>query len=219
MILTTVSANGIAVSYDYLTTNEETKVQLYNLFSKYKIEAYPSFSFFEKSQKLKPADFVIASSYFDAEVLGYKKYAQFQINESDICNYTLLTINPKWNINNIQDGKIGLVDFVGRKKIKPFLENILGTKFKRIKRVTKPELLYPMLAMQSVDMILIRTAYIKKIQEKYKLPTFEITICKKISYPSIYVKENLKVNAKDFQLSREQLQKIGFTSLRVTNHK
>jgi len=64
--------------------------------------------------------------------------------------------------------KIGVVDILGRKPMNTYVEKLLGKKVK-LKRVTKPANLLPLLSFGSVDAILVPKRYLAILKEDSKL--------------------------------------------------
>jgi hypothetical protein len=98
---------------------------------------------------------------FSNTILGLRNGVN---NES----YVLVSIERPLSLDSLYNKKIGVVDLLGRKPMRVFIEELLKTKIK-LKRVTKVEDLLPLITFESVDAIFISETMFKQLKVKSKL--------------------------------------------------
>ncbi|MFK5986985.1 MAG: hypothetical protein QM479_16375 [Pseudomonadota bacterium] len=132
--------------------------------------------FQEYTQKIPPdailsyAPVIKKNKQYASLIKGFKK------GRSDE-DYVLVAIGKAIQIEQLPSIKIGVLDILGRKAMKAFVNNKLGTKV-RIARVTKTEDILNLLTFGLVDAILISQQRYKKLlsQSKLKLVATELDI-------------------------------------------
>ncbi|WP_144393855.1 hypothetical protein [Pleionea sediminis] len=83
-------------------------------------------------------------------------------------DYVLVSIDQALDLNSLKDKKIGVVDLLGRKPMGQFVSQLFQADVK-IKRVTKPEDLLPLLTFRSADAIFISERTYQDIKSKSNL--------------------------------------------------
>ncbi|MCJ8330658.1 MAG: hypothetical protein HRT89_05940 [Lentisphaeria bacterium] len=161
--------------------------------SGFTITVFGKFSELKKQHKASPADALIIPSSFSKFNKGYKDSMQFTLKDKKSFNYLLLSIVKGKNKNQLSTESIGIVDELGRKDTKKYVHRLLG-KVKRIKRVTKPDDLMPLLALQNASVILVRPHVYEILKLKYATETFEVSKSIDIPFPVLTVKEGLSAD-------------------------
>ena len=101
------------------------------------VTVFGQFREFDSANKAN-AKYVIMPSSWITYNSNYKPVYQFSKDGQTNTKLMILTTKPEWTMANIAKGKVGIVDELGRKDTKTYVQEIAG-KFKLIKRVTKPE--------------------------------------------------------------------------------
>jgi len=70
-----------------------------------------------------------------------------------------------------------------------------------------------MLAMESVDVILIRPDYAEILKKQFRFPISLVKKSIEINYPAIFLKKGKPLDKKLLNLSDELITKMGFSSL------
>lgn len=195
-LLAIASAEEIRVSYKHIFPGKDLKpIEIRQEENKEPIvKAFKSFSDFNKAQKEKKAEIILASFAFGKFNDDYRPVASIEIDGKDSENYLLLSFDKKWNSGNLDKAVVGVVDEVGRKNMRDFVGMLTVSKFKRMKRVNSSHELFPLLVLQSVDMILIRADHEYALREKFIVDTKQIKRTKAVLNPIFYVKKDSKLN-------------------------
>ncbi|MFT5298128.1 MAG: hypothetical protein ACI9YH_004175 [Colwellia sp.] len=82
--------------------------------------------------------------------------------------YVLVSIDRPMSLDSLNNKKIGVVDLLGRKPMRAFIEQLLKTEI-MLKRVTKVEDLLPLITFESVDAIFISESMFEQLKLKSKL--------------------------------------------------
>jgi hypothetical protein len=98
---------------------------------------------------------------FNAAIMGLRNGVNSE-------GYVLVSIDKTLGLDSLHNKKIGVVDLLGRKPMRVFIEQLLKTKIK-LKRVTKVEDLLPLITFESVDAIFISESTFKQLKLKSKL--------------------------------------------------
>jgi len=178
------------------------------VFAKYK-------DFIREVKKVKPAAVIAPSSFSDYHK-DYEPAAQFIGGGKPTYKFLLLAAEKKWNKGNINKGKIGMVEISKRKNLKKITKKMFGKKFKRVKSVSKPEDLFPLLVFKSVDFILVSPGNYKILKTKFSTKVVEVAKSKSVNHPKLFVKkgsDKSKLTGALKKLSSGSLKKMGFSKV------
>lgn len=161
-------SDKVYIQYSHLKNESELKTLSKDFLPN--IRWFRNNSDFINEVNIKKPGYLITSKFI--KVKNYNPLNNVTIHSNH--QFLILTNNPKWNKNNLHKATVAVVDEVGRKKIRTYLNNIFNIQFRRIRRITKPHDLYPLLALQTVDVIVIREIFHASLKQKYKLNTFTV---------------------------------------------
>ena len=178
--------------------------------------AFAKFTEFNSKVNEGSFDIVIAPSSFPSINKSCKSPLQITKKGKSSFRYKLIAVDKKWNKGNIATGSVGIVDELGRRAMKKYVKDITSIKFKKIKRVTKPEDLFPLMSLGNADFVLIRPENLAESKQQFKIDTFEIMESKPVNYPIICeLKKNPKNSVGNLKkLSAETLKTMGFSAVR-----
>jgi len=177
---------------------------------------FAKFKDFSNAVKTNKPNVLIAPGSFSEFNKDYDAAMQFY-KKKDFYKYVVLSMDKKWKGADISNGKLGMVVIAKRKKLKGFVKNILGSKAKRVKTVSKAEDLFPLLVFKTVDFILISPDNYKSLKKKFTTKVFKIKKSKAINYPKVYIKiggDVKKVKGTFSKLRAAGLKSMGFSKLK-----
>ena len=184
----------------------------------YRCSVFTRFSDFLQTQEKEPAAIVIAPASYVTFYQGYIAHQQLSRGGKSEFQFLLLALRPKWDKASIEKGTLGIVDELGQKFTKPFVDKLVGGKgFKRIKRVMKVEDLMTLLAVDDADYIYIRPEDYEKVKAQFNLPVVRIGESEPTGNPVIAVKDTDKsTDMKSFaKLSKQALNALGFDGIQA----
>ena len=82
--------------------------------------------------------------------------------------YVLVSVGSPIQLDNLNNKKIGVVDLLGRKPMRVFIEQLLKAQIK-LKRVTKVEDLLPLITFESVDALFVSNTMYNQLKSKSNL--------------------------------------------------
>jgi hypothetical protein len=203
----------------YLPTEKSNK-EIKRLFkqdekySKFRTLVYSKIKELLKVNKSKNYDYVIAPDSFFHFNKSYKKKFTFQRNGKSKFQFQVVTISSELSESGYKDGIIAILDSTRRKNAKSYVSHLLqGRTFRKIKRVSKLEDLFPILVFRNAQYLLIRPQNLYQIRSEYTSPIYVVGESIPENYPSIGIHIN-----KSFQsLERPSLsiiKQLGFSSVR-----
>ena len=149
-------------------------------------------------------------------IAGFEPIFQFTLNDKKSFKYSVISIESKWDSTKLNEGSVGIVDEVGRKNIKPYMEEIMaGKKFKRIKQVGKVADLFPLLSLGNVNYIIIAPHDLDILKREFATKTYKIVDTIDINYPVLSIKTSYDVKkAEKFEkISKIALKTLGFDGI------
>jgi hypothetical protein len=185
------------------------------------IVVFAKFKEFENLNQKTPFDYAILPSSYHHFYSTYKPILQFTAKGNLKFQYVLLSLNKPGTPDDIAKSTVGIVDELGRSQMKKYVQETLlkGTSPKAVKTVTKVEDLFPLLALNNADYILVKPDDLKFIKEKYESKPHEYTKGAAIPFPRIYAKKSqASSNSIDFKkLSKETLGLLNFDDVAPIN--
>lgn len=166
----------------------------------------------------KNPDYIIAPSSFEKFNNSYIPILKFFHEEELTFKYYILSLNNKWNSKNINTAKLGVVEELERTHFKNYFGDKLQIQANIIKSVSKPEDLFPLLAFNSVDIIIVSSLDYAKLKEQFTIKTIKIMESKPVSLPYIFRNSKLRSTQGISQLeslSKKTLKILGFTKLKA----
>ena len=113
----------------------------------------------------KQPNAIISSNHVFNQAQGLKPIVQGFVNNQAKQPYLLVTTGEvKPSLKTLKDKRIGILDMLGRKKTRDFVQSILGVTVS-VRGATKPRDLMPLLNFKMVDFLLIEKpllSYLKK---------------------------------------------------------
>jgi hypothetical protein len=180
------------------------------------VMAFSKFRDFSGMKKLSNFEYALLPSTYLDYYDDYTPIYQVTKGNKSSFEYLIVSLERKWNLDNLKNGVIGLVDIVGRLNTKPFLSKLLNNKaFRRIRRVSKARDLYPMLALGNVNYILVSPYNFARIQKNTQAKHFMVLKSIKVKYPMIFVRKGSKATqSKNFKnIDSSTLKVLGFDSI------
>ncbi|MCM8526635.1 MAG: hypothetical protein NE327_08975 [Lentisphaeraceae bacterium] len=178
------------------------------------VTVFGQFREFESANKTA-AKYVIMPSSWIKYNSEYKPVYQFSKDGQTNTKLMILTTKPEWTMENIGKGKAGIVDELGRKNTKKYVQDIAG-KFKLIKRVTKPEDLMPLLVLENADYIIIRSDNYEVLKKKFTAKTIKVGETKTVDHAVLCVLKDTPDSEieKLGKLSPETIKALGYSELK-----
>ena len=178
------------------------------------ITVFGQFREFDSANKSN-AKYVIMPSSWITYNSNYKPVYQFSKDGQTNTKLMILTTKPEWTMANIAKGKVGIVDELGRKDTKTYVQDIAG-KFKLIKRVTKPEDLMPLLVLENADYIIIRSDNYEILKKKFTAKTIRVGETKTVDHAVLCVLKDTPESEveKLGKLSPETIKALGYSELK-----
>jgi hypothetical protein len=160
-----------------------------------------------------PASAVIAPASFGSAHQDYVPVLQFLVGDKPALRYRLLSLDEKWRGIDTSTGVVGVVDELGRRGMKEQVPRIAGTSFRKVKRVTKPEDLFPLLVLGNADFILIQPANLGVLQTQFTVKTVPIRQGPSTACARLFVKRATDAATVDRlrELAPETLAALGFS--------
>jgi hypothetical protein len=177
---------------------------------------FVKFDDFLESTQQKPFDFAVLPSFYSKYYTDYKPAFRFKRGGAESFRYLILSLEKQWTLEKINEGTVGIVDEFGRENMKKYISTIIKNReIKKLKRVTKYDDIFPLLAMGNADYTMIPQGMMDHLKEKYKSNPIEVARSEEVNNPEIYVKSSLAADAApDFtKLSSATLKAFGFDSL------
>jgi hypothetical protein len=183
-------------------------------FKAHSVTVFGAFTEFKTALSSAPAQFVIAPASFAKFNPDYRPVGQFLVNDKTSFKYQLLAADAAWTKEKCKEGTVGIVEELGRNELKGYLQEVLG-EFKKIKRVTKPDDLFPLLALGDAHYIVVTPEDLVKLKEKYQTKTFTVSESTEVHYPMIYAHKSLaaEISATVLQLAPATITGLGFSKL------
>jgi hypothetical protein len=178
------------------------------------VTVFGAFTEFKTSLGSAPSQFVIAPSSFAKYNPDYRPLGQFELNGKSSFKYQLLSADASWTKEKCKEGTVGVVEELGRNELKGYLQEVLGD-FKKIKRVTKPDDLFPLLALGDAHYIVVTPEDLAKLKEKYQTKTFAVGESTEVQYPMIYAHKSVPPESagKALQLAPATIAGLGFSKI------
>lgn len=133
--------------------------------------------------------------------------------------YHIVAASEEMTLKNVINGKVGIVDFLGKERLPLFVEDQFGVILQTIKRVNKEEDLLTMIGMEMVDAIIVSDAQLREIQSNTKLPLSIIASSKsRIGFAAYgYMKSKENTHLKDVLLNAPEtiLKEIGIDGWKI----
>ncbi len=157
---------------------------------------------------------VIAPSSFSHANKGYKPVLKFVEAEADKSKFLALTKEKaKWD-GKVGQARIGVVEELDRAHLKEYFGQQLGTELKTVKSVSKPEDLFPLLALDGADVLVLSNANYRVLATQFKLNVGEVAESKPRPEAVVYVKDGADEAAtveRIKSLTEATLKVLGFT--------
>jgi len=178
------------------------------------VTVFGQFREFSSANKTKAKYLIVPSSFVKFNP-DYKPVYQFAKNGQTNTKLMILTSKADWTMDKIGTGKVGIVDELGRKDTKTYVQDIAG-KFKLIKRVTKPDDLMPLLVLENADYIIIRSHNYDILKKKFTAKTIKVGETKTVDHPVICVLKDTPAAEieKLGKLSPETIKALGYSELK-----
>ena len=123
---------------------------------------------FRQLVKKSPPDAILSPLPVLEHRLGFKSAIRGVKNGFTDEQYVLLSVDKAFDLRNIENSKIGVVDILGRKAMGEFVSQLMQTKVK-LKRVTKQEDLLSLLTFGSVDGVFVSESQYRQIRKRSNL--------------------------------------------------
>lgn len=169
LLMSMISSSVIAASmYVYVPTEMRANAIEKNLNQtcpEIKIKAFGRVKDFHNQVELSTPDAILTLLPTMKSHQAYSLKLHGEKEGSSKEPYIFVSLDKAIDIENLNNVRMGVVDIMGRKPMKAFLNGIFNTKVK-LKRVTKQEDLLPLLTFKSVDAIFIPESTFLELSEK-----------------------------------------------------
>lgn len=178
------------------------------------VTVFGQFREFSSANKTKAKYVIVPSSWVKFNP-DYKPVYQFGKDGQANTKLMILSTKPEWTMDKIGTGKVGIVDELGRKDTKTYVQDIAG-KFKLIKRVTKPEDLMPLLVLENADYIIIRSHNYEILKKKFTAKTIKVGETKSVDHDVICVLKDTPDSEveKLGKISPDTIKALGYSELK-----
>lgn len=179
------------------------------------VTVFGKFREFSSSNKQTPAKYVMISSSYLQFYKGYKAVYQLEKKNNGKFRFLILSCKGDWTQEKVSEGRVGIVDELGRKETKVFVKESVGS-FKRVITVTKSEDLMTLLFMENADYIIIRPENYQAYKKKHKAKTIKIGESQVLGHAVICVQEGSTEEEikKLGQISQKTLNTMGYSGLK-----
>ncbi len=183
---------------------------------------FVKFDDFIEATQQKPFDFAILPSFYEQYYSDYQALYRFKKGGAESFRYLILSLEKQWTLDKINEGTVGIVDEFGRENMKKYISTIVKNKdIKKLKRVTKYDDIFPLLAMGNADYTMIPQGMMDYLKDKYKSNPIEVAKSEEVQNPVIYGRKQLTDSAvPDFsKLSQSTFKAFGFDGLTPLRNK
>ncbi|MCO4783029.1 MAG: hypothetical protein KC646_11955 [Candidatus Cloacimonetes bacterium] len=183
-------------------------------YSKFRITAHSKFKELLKVSKARKYDYVIAPESFFYFNKSYKKKFTFQREGTSTFKFQVISISRTLTQKNYKDGAIALLDCTKRHDAKSYVSYLLYNQdFKKVKRVSKIEDLFPSLVFNNAQFLMIRPENLNQIRSEYTSPIYVVDESIEENYPSIGIHINNSYKSLN-KPSLSIIQQLGFSSIK-----
>jgi hypothetical protein len=170
---------------------EQVKSGFNNLIEKSMV--YSRIKDFDSALAASPDAAVIAPEPFFTFTPGYKVVLSGKTGSNTGEKYHIITVKKEVTTKNINEKKVGIVDFLGKDGLSRFIKDQFGFEIKTLKRANKEDDLLTMLGMNAVDAIIVSESQYNEILSNTKLPIMIIaTSSKSFGFLTYGIKEGRK---------------------------
>ncbi len=182
---------------------------------KYDIMVFSKIRDFLRAHAQNPFDIAILPGSFGVHYDDFQAVLSLRKGGGDTLHFKLLALNKNWDKKNLDRGVVGVVDEIGdRKKFKSYAKELLPQKVKRFKRIAKASDLYPMLALENVDYILMTAEDLQQVQKELKSKPFEVMHSKPVESPKIYQRKGISIDVEVLKgIQAKTLKQLGYDQL------
>ncbi|MCJ8347237.1 hypothetical protein MJH12_16980 [bacterium] len=216
LIFSATSADQMAIFFPINVSSRQIKSNFRQdkNYGKYRPVVFSKVKELLKVNKSKQYDYVLATESFFQFNPAYRKKFVFQRDDKDQFQFKIVSLLPDLNENDLKKGVIALVDVTKRKHLKSYMSGLLDQlSFRKIKRVSKVEDLFPILVFNNAQFILVRPQNLLQLRAEYSSPIYEVGTSKLESFPSIGVHKNSSFNKLE-KPSLSIIKQLGFTSVK-----
>ena len=183
------------------------------LFKGMDISVYKKFRDFNSAIKNTKPLYVLGPAKFVATHSDYKAFAQLAHKSNLTFKYKVFSIQDKWGKAETAKGTIGMVQILGRKETKKYVGESVSEKFKKVKRVTKVEDLFPLLALENAEYILVEPHIYDALKDKFRAKVNTVTESQPIGNPKLAVLKG-KTGPVSVSLKKETLESLGYGNIK-----
>ncbi|HKP95746.1 MAG TPA: hypothetical protein VJ385_08310 [Fibrobacteria bacterium] len=156
--------------------------------SPWKAMAFSRMRDLEAALSTYPKSPVITSAAYARYLQGYEVRLKGKKGGAKTKKYVLLAAKTGIDNANLARLTVGVLDFLGREKLPPFVHEAFSLEFSQLKRVGKQEDLLSLLGMESVDAIVIEENDLADFEARTKLPLSVLLVSKSMdSFPVLVV--------------------------------
>ncbi len=149
---------------------------------------FAKFDDFLDIQQKKPFDYAILPSFYSQYYSDFKPLFRFRSGSSETFHYLILSIEKQWTAEKLTEGTLGIVDELGRENMKKYVSSVVKkADLKKLKRVTKYDDIFPLLAMGNADYTMIPENLMDYLKQKYKSNLIEVSRSEAIPNPILFV--------------------------------
>lgn len=214
LIVASVFASPLLVYYpSTITPKKREKILKDNL--EMEVLVFAKQNDFEKELQAQSADIVIAPSSFSEFNTNYESILGFKRDGKDLFKYLILSMDIKWKNKDLSEARVGVVQFENRDQLKKYISKVAGKELKKIKSVSRPEDLLPLMVFQSVDVIMIAPDNYEELKFQYTAQIYKVGESLEVKYPMVFIKKGISASSvveKFKKISNESIQQLGMSS-------
>ena len=152
---------------------------------------FPRYREFAKAVRDQNPDAILVRPGIAAHMEGYKTLLVASRDGQTEESLVFLSVDKKVNLEELPDSKIGVIDFLGKKETRDWLNDRLDVKSSEVRTVAKIEDLLTLLQFKYVDSVLVPRNYTLSMQHKTRLNLKETNPgALKIGLPVLAVKDD-----------------------------
>jgi hypothetical protein len=209
-----MSGESIAVFYSTTVPVKDREKVLKSELNEDNVLVFARYKDFAQTVSSSNPTIIIAPSSFEITNPEYVPVLQFQNSSKSDFKYVFLSSKESLGPSKVESVNVGLVEELDRQKIIEYFKNQVGIALQKIKTVSKPEDLFPLIVFNSVDMIVTSSENHEELRKRFTAKVHPVNVkSKDVSYPQVYVKKTNPDNSlieKILNIKPDQVKKLGF---------
>jgi len=179
------------------------------------VMVFGKFREFKKSIKRAKVKYFLAAGPFAKYSKLCIPFAQFTMNKKTRYKFQILSTKKKDAIGDYRIRVVGIVEQLGGHDSRKLVSEVLGMKVKSIKRASTVQDLVALLLLESVDLILVKKADLKKAKERFPVKLVHLGDSNAIRTPVLCSGKRDEAKAKQLiNISSKTMKALGFDGIK-----